>query len=112
MAKITQAEIVNLVTDEENLKALRKKVRDLESKVANDRMAFVSRLDEGAKIEKGRYMLTVEEGDKRLSISWKDLYLSHQKDVHGIAPELAEEEARKLYPAEKYRALVIGINNI
>jgi hypothetical protein len=110
--KIVQQEIENLTKEEENLKALRKKTKDLEAKIANIKHDFVNRLDDGAKIEKGRYTLAIEEKEGRVTPAWKELYLTHQTEVHGIALELAEAEARKLYPAEKTRVLVVGISNV
>lgn len=110
--KILQQEIESLTKEEENLKALRKKTKDLEAKIANIKHDFVTRLDDGAKTEKGRYTLAIEEKDGRVTPAWKDLYIDHQVKVHNIAPELAEAEARKLYPAKKERSLVIGISNV
>lgn len=110
--RITQDEIATLTKEEENLKALRKKTKDLEAKIANIKHEFVSLLDKGAKVERGRYTLAIEEKDGRVTPAWKDLYIDHQVKVHNIAPELAEAEARKLYPAEKQRALVVGISTV
>jgi DNA helicase IV len=110
--RITQEEITTLTKEEENLKALRKKAKDLEAKIANIKHEFMSLLDKGAKVEKGRYTLAIEEKDGRVTPAWKDLYIDHQVKAHNIAPELAEAEARKLYPAEKQRTLVVGISNV
>ncbi len=77
--------------------------------LASAEAQVIALLRAGAEVEAGPMTACIETKKGQCRPAWKNLFLGHMEEKHGVPVAAAEQEARKDYPPVDREVLAIGV---
>ncbi len=108
MAKITTAELKQIMSARDDLSHARKEVRRAEAELEVLEKSVMDRLRAGVAIDSKTMTASIATEDGICRPAWKDEYLAHMLAEHDVAESAAENDVRAKYPPGPREKLAIA----
>ncbi len=105
---ITQAQLKSIYNLRRDIAKLMEAAAAASVRLNEKESIVVLALGAGEVVSQGAYTAFMEKTPGKCAPRWKEVYLAHMTDDHGLNAKVAEDNIRADYPAVPGQKLVVG----